>query len=50
MSSKRVRMAKPILDEGAAAAGAGKVSTKLADGKGQIKFLDTSGAFRQQDS
>lgn len=41
---------EPILDEGAAAAGAGKVSIKLADGKDQIKFLDTSGAFRQQDS
>jgi len=34
---------KPILDEGAAAAGTGKVSTKLADGKDQLKFLDASG-------
>lgn len=41
---------KPLLDEGATTAGTGKVSTKLVDGKDQIKFLDTSEASWQRDS
>ena len=39
----------PVLDDSATATGTGQVATKLIDNKDEVKYLNTSEAFWQQD-